>query len=172
MRLNRREYSFIMAKSINDHVLGMISYENIWKGETSITFFGKAVRIDLYINGDEDVDISPVQRDAFIAFKTAESRIISETESAIYDYYLDIYSDYRAMQLSEEQADKNVPSISSKEGLEPLIQAISLLIDYDFQDGMRRIGLLFECTWEPEHGVGVSIINEKISKVGFQDIML
>jgi len=161
-----------MARTISDYVFGTISYKNIWRGETSITFFEKTVNIDLYINGDEDEEISPIQRDSFVSFKENESRIVKEAEDKVYDYYLGVIEDYRAMQLSEELADKNTPRISSVKELAYLVQPISLLIDYDYHDGTRRIGILCDCTWEPEHGVGISIVNEKVSKVGFQDIVL
>lgn len=41
-----------------------------------------------------------------------------------------------------------------------------------FEKGERRVGLIFECTWNAEDGVGVSLINENIDEVGYQDIAI
>jgi hypothetical protein len=32
--------------------------------------------------------------------------------------------------------------------------------------------MLFECTWEEEHGLAVKFENEKVVEVGYQDIVL
>ncbi len=48
----------------------------------------------------------------------------------------------------------------------------TLVIRFDFEDGIRRIGFLGECSWEVEHGLGVLIENEEVIKVGFQDIVI
>ncbi|WP_407665834.1 DUF6985 domain-containing protein [Mycolicibacterium aubagnense] len=34
------------------------------------------------------------------------------------------------------------------------------------------IGLLFDCTWEPELGVAVKFVDETVAEVGPQDIVL
>ncbi|WP_420912084.1 DUF6985 domain-containing protein [Listeria booriae] len=37
---------------------------------------------------------------------------------------------------------------------------------------MRRIGLVCDCTWDTDNGVGVRIENEKVEEVDYQDIVL
>jgi hypothetical protein len=43
-----------------------------------------------------------------------------------------------------------------------------------FRYGNTRptFGLLLNCTWEEEHGVGIKFVNGKVTQVGFQDIVL
>ncbi|MCL1895896.1 MAG: hypothetical protein FWG03_05050 [Clostridiales bacterium] len=159
---------------IQDELFGPITLDGLWSGETSITMYGKRHTITLDIYGDGDDEISQGQREAFRRFKADEERIVKESEERIFEYYLEIFEDYRDMYLedSEELADENAPRISSAEELLELIEPASLLIRGDFEDGIRRLGILCECTWEPEHGLGVSIENEEVAEVGFQDVAL
>ena len=64
------------------------------------------------------------------------------------------------------------PLITEISQLKPLVRATGLLIQdaWDIED--RRLGLLFECAWEPEHGLAVKFENEVIEEVGFQDVVL
>ncbi|WP_425557580.1 DUF6985 domain-containing protein [Herbaspirillum huttiense] len=34
------------------------------------------------------------------------------------------------------------------------------------------VGVLFQCTWEPELGLAVKFVNEEVEEVGTQDIVL
>ncbi|WP_415820871.1 DUF6985 domain-containing protein, partial [Listeria booriae] len=40
------------------------------------------------------------------------------------------------------------------------------------KNGVRRIGLVCDCTWDTDNGVGVRIENEKVEEVDYQDIVL
>jgi len=154
-----------------DELFGTIIFEDLWKGETSITMFGRAEKATLYINGEENNEITSNQRETFLNFQSNMDRIMSEAEASIFEYYQSIYEDYRAMSNSDE-ADIVAPKISSERELSRLVKPTSLLIRYDFEDGIRRVGVLCDCTWEPEHGLGISIENEKVIEIGFQDIVL
>ena len=45
-------------------------------------------------------------------------------------------------------------------------------VDFDGDDWSEYIGLLMECAWEEEHGLGVKIVDGTIKEMGFQDIVL
>lgn len=100
------------------------------------------------------------------------SIIVKEAEYEIFKYYLESFEDYRAMYSNNEELEMIAPQISSIEELGKLVSPTNLLIRYDFEDGIRRVGVLCDCTWEPEHGLAVSIENEKVIEIGFQDIVL
>ncbi|MNJ60667.1 hypothetical protein D3C77_564170 [compost metagenome] len=100
------------------------------------------------------------------------SSIVRASEVKIFEYYLENYEDHRAMQGSSEEAKKVAPKISSIAELGELVTSTGLLIRYDFEDGIRRVGILCDCTWEPEQGLGVSIENEEVVEIDLQDIVL
>ncbi len=64
------------------------------------------------------------------------------------------------------------PIIVNKEELGHLVEPAQLIIRRVRKNGARRIGLLFNCICEIEHGLTVKIEDEEIVEVGFQDIVL
>lgn len=155
-----------------DELFGEIIYEDLWIGTIEITMFGKNQKILLNIYGEENEEITPNQRDAFSQFKLNMPNIVKESEDKIFEYYLENCDDYRAMQSNSEEVEKIAPKISSIDELGKLVTPTSLLIRYDFEDGIRRVGILCDCTWEPEHGLGISVENEEVVEIGLQDIVL
>lgn len=97
--------------------------------------------------------------------------MITKIEDAIFDYYQEVYMEYRDM-VGEDEADKIAPIIENKEEMGKLVEPTQLTIRRVRKNGIRRIGLLFNCTWEIEHGLAVKIEDEEIVEVGFQDIVL
>ncbi len=159
-------------KMKKDELFGEIVYEDLWIGTTEVTMFGENRKILLNIYGEENEEINSNQRDAFSQFKANMPSIVKESEDKILEYYLENYEDYRAMQSDSEEVEKIAPKISSIDELGRLVTPTGLLIRYDFEDGIRRVGILCDCTWEQEHGLGISVENEEVVKVGLQDIVL
>lgn len=155
-----------------DELFGEIIYEDLWIGLTEITMFGENKKIILNIYGEENEGITPNQRNAFTQFKLNMSTIIKKSEGKIFEYYLENYDDYRAMQSNSEEVEQIAPKISSIDELGKLVTPTSLLIRYDFGDDVRRVGILCDCTWEREHGLGISVENEEVVEIGLQDIVL
>ena len=71
-----------------------------------------------------------------------------------------------------EEADKIAPIIENKEELGNLVEPTQLIVRRVRNNGIRRLGLLFDCTWNIEHGLAVKIEDEEVVEVGFQDIVL
>ncbi|MBJ7968123.1 DUF2004 domain-containing protein, partial [Bacillus cereus] len=36
----------------------------------------------------------------------------------------------------------------------------------------RDIGITFNCTWDTENGLGIRLLNEKVTEVGYQDVAI
>lgn len=116
-----------------------------------------------------NVDAS-YERNTYSKFIADINRLTQEAEQAIFEYYQEECLEYRAM-LGGESADEIAPIITTTQQLGKLVDLIGLTILPDFEDGVRRVGLVFNCTWE-EDGVGVRFENEEVAKVGYQDIVI
>ncbi len=47
-----------------------------------------------------------------------------------------------------------------------------IVVSYmDGQEWCNYIGLLAECPWSPEHGIGIKIVNGQVVEIGYQDIV-
>jgi hypothetical protein len=157
--------------NLNHELFGEISYDLYWSGQQKIKMFGKDKVIILSVDGNEEGEFHDAQKEAYTNLIGNMDDIMTKVEEAIFDYYQEVYMDYREM-VGEEEADKIAPIIENKEELDHLIEPTQLIIRRVRKNGVRRIGLLFNCTWEIEHGLAVKIEDEEIVEVGFQDIVL
>ncbi|WP_376699129.1 DUF6985 domain-containing protein [Listeria booriae] len=148
-----------------------MEFDMYWSGKTSITMFGKKREVILSIDGEEDANFSPIQREAYINFMSNMDEIMDAVELGIFEYYEDNYEEYRDM-AGEVEADKIAPEISTIKELGNLVIPTQLIIRRVRKNGVRRIGLVSDCTWDTDNGVGVRIENEKVEEVDYQDIVL
>ncbi|WP_413365214.1 DUF6985 domain-containing protein [Lysinibacillus sp. 3P01SB] len=156
---------------INHDVFGEISYDLYWRGEQKIKFFGQEKTIVLSIDGNEEGEFHEIQKDAYKKFFHNMNDIMKKVEDALFDYYQKVFMDYRAI-FDKKEVDRLVPIINDKRELAKLVSPTQLIIRRVRKNGLRRVGMLFDCTWEAEHGVGVKVEDEEIIEVGFQDIVL
>lgn len=159
-----------IMKKINHELFGEIVHDLYWSGQQKITIFGQEKIVSLTIDGEEDDLIPKVQEEAYRKFITDINKLTKEAEQAIFEYYKEEYMEYRDM-VGNESADKIAPIITTIQELGKLVEPVGLIILPDFEDGIRRVGLIFNCTWE-EDGVGVKFENEQVVEVGYQDIVI
>lgn len=155
-----------------DHVLfGKITYDLYWSGQLKITIFGKKSSVILSIDGNENGDFQEAQKQAYCNLLGDIDRIMAQTEEAIGSYYRKIIMECGEEEGAGEADEKSSVNID-KEQLRHLVVPTQLIIRRVRNDGNRRIGLLFDCTWDDEHGLAIKFENEKIVEVGLQDIVL
>jgi hypothetical protein len=97
-------------------------------------------------------------------------RMLREAEKELFSYYRSVCSEYRSRLGITRPDDDKVPLISTTKELSELLEPEALYFRYAHPN--PTFGLLFKSTWEEEHGVAVKFENGKVSKVGFQDIVL
>lgn len=52
------------------------------------------------------------------------------------------------------------------------ITLTGIVIPYSGTYEGRESGLVFDCTWDVENGLGVYLVDEKVMEVGEQDILM
>lgn len=53
-----------------------------------------------------------------------------------------------------------------------MITLVGIVVPYGDMNEERNIGITFDCTWDTENGLGIRLLNEKVSEVGYQDISI
>lgn len=158
-------------KKIEHVILGDLSYNYGWKREIKVNLFGYERAITLNVDGDDSAEFEAAQVSAYQQFFSDEDTLLKKAEDSILKYYLEVYDDYR-QRLGEKFADEMAPILSNKYELAEIVELKQLVFPMVFDEDARQVGLLFECTWEPEHGLAVKFENEEVVEVGFQDIVL
>lgn len=130
---------------INHHLFGEISYDLYWSGQAQIKIFGVERNVILSIDGNEEAVFQDAQKEAYSNFVNNVDTLMIAAEEVIFNYYQEIYMDYREM-VRESEADKVAPIIENKEELVKLVEPNQLIIKRVRENGIRKIGLLFNCT--------------------------
>ncbi|MDG5471403.1 hypothetical protein P6709_06565 [Jeotgalibacillus sp. ET6] len=158
-------------ETIKHETFGELAYNYGWKRDHNITLFGHEKTVILNIEAEDDAEFEDAQVNAYHTFFNDKERLLNLAEGAIFNYYLAVYEDYR-QRLGEKFADKMAPILSTKDEIAHIVEPKQLIFPMIFDEDVRQVGLLLECTWEPEHGLAVKFEDEEIVEVGFQDIVL
>ncbi len=159
-----------MAMTIQDPVFGDVTYNCGWKGAVTLPIWGGSVLVRLVVPCDEDSEVEDDQRQAFLKFKGNLNELVQKSIDAVFACYQRHVQEYRTM--LGDLADKMAPLIGSREEMERLLSPTELVVQQTFGSGERVIGLLFDCSWEPNLGLAVKFVNEEVEQVGPQDIVL
>ncbi len=153
---------------INDPVFGALEYDYIWFRNIDVLFFDKKNTISLMISGDDEGIFEKEQYEAYTSIMEKLSNLDGEILEFVFDYYRK-----ERHQLGYDVEDnENYPLIERKEDLVDKVSIVGLIVPYSGTYEGREIGLTFDCTWDDENGIGVYLLDEKVFKVGYQDIVM
>ncbi|MBS0361126.1 MAG: hypothetical protein JSR98_07075 [Proteobacteria bacterium] len=152
-------------------ILGGLEYDLVWRRTYEYRLFGRIFPITLVVPSDEGDEIEPAQVEAFRRFERIKDQTGDLVTSAIFDHYLGIVDERRAM-AGDKLADEIAPFITEPSQLASLVTPTELLIQETFGSNRRVVGLLFDCRWDPSLGLAVKFVDETIEEVGPQDIVL
>ncbi|URZ17981.1 DUF6985 domain-containing protein [Clostridium felsineum] len=155
---------------MKDELFGQLNYDYLWEGKTQIRLYETEYELNLNVDGEEDEEIKQIQKESFIFYKKYENNIAKQIEEEIYNYYKSIYKYIR--ERNDVNILKKAPDVTNYLDIKKLIKPITLCIPYLDDDENREIDILFECTWDFDLGMGVRIINEKVTKIGIQSDVL
>ncbi len=156
-------------EEINDSVFGLLKYEDYWTKAGTINIFGKDEQVKIIIVADEEPEFEDSQREAYTEFFKQKDNLAKDSEKALFDYYKSILQEYRD-RLGDD-ADSLLPILSNQEELSKLVKVTDIYFPETYAEEIRIVGILFNCTWT-DKGLAVKFENEKVVKVGIQDIIL
>ena len=100
-------------------------------------------------------------------FEEREEELKDSVYKAILEHYQEESEELR-LQFGEEYQHL-APPVENIEELKELVTPIGVYIG-ELEPTEEAVGLLFECTWEEEHGLGVLINNWKVEQISHQDV--
>ena len=146
-----------------------------YEGEISIDFFGKDVNVDLTVNV-EDEKIADIQYETYEKFKEKWNEFQRDVAERIIKYYNEEEKGSYGPE-DKEEFDKWWPEINTIDELLNQIKLDGIIIPESFimEDvaGGRCIYLTFSKKWgndTEDNGIGVKIVNEEITEIGFKEI--
>jgi hypothetical protein len=112
------------------------------------------------------------QRRIFDEFLKRQSELKQPVYEAVLRYYEHVAPSYREQYESREEGLRVVPLVNTVEGIRRTLTPPYRIYIGDVYPEGEELGILFECEWEYEHGVGVLLRHWEIVEVGTQDICL
>lgn len=153
---------------MKDKIFGDIEYSYIWSRDLTLPYMTEEKTIPLMIEGESDGIFEEEQYNAYISLMNNWTHI----QQGIIEEILSYYIKTRIELGYDIDPNFNYPDINTVEDLLNHIELDGIHIPYAFYDDKRSVGLLFNCTWDSENGIGVELINEQVHSIGFQDNVL
>src|SRR5262249_24287265 len=113
------------------------------------------------------------QERGFLDFLKNRDRVCQRVIDAIFDHYVGHWGDWRTTREPGQEfssEDVLIPELSDREGLKRLIRFEALSLLATPEDAPAILGFCLDCTWDPEHGLGVLVRGGKVIEIGENDI--
>jgi hypothetical protein len=156
--------------TVNHAVFGEIFFDVYWKRNYSLTFLSNAIVVTLIIDGDADAEFEDNQFSAFDEFERIKVSLIKDVEERCFQHYMSVCDENRKR--FEAQAEELSPAIRTKDDLNGILSLKQIIVIESFDLAERKIGFIFDASFEPELGIGVECTNGQITNIGHQDIVL
>lgn len=153
---------------INDEIFGKLEYDYGWFKYTTVNFMGKEVEISLTVDGGEDGVFDKKQYEAYTILMKNWYQIQEIILQPIVEYYKE-----KRHELGYDVVfNDKYPLIETIQKLLDNITLVGISVPYGNCHEGRAIGLSFDCTWDIENGIGVLLVDEKVYKLGYQDVVM
>lgn len=153
---------------INDVVFGQLEYNYGWVKYINIEFYGKEVDIALMVKGEEDGKFDEEQYIAYESLMQKWNGLQQDFLRGILDYY-----NQERQELGYDiEMSENYPEIEDANQLLNMITLVGIVIPYGDIYDERDIGITFDCTWDKENGLGLRLLDEQVTEVGYQDVAI
>jgi hypothetical protein len=121
----------------------------------------------------DGVEITEEQTLALKLLVENEKLIFQSVVNEVFEYYTKtIYPLLQEAGLCTEEHEENFPTLDEPSEIVPYIELVSVQLYEPRDNGDVPIGLMFECSWDEEHGVGVRLNSTSVEKVSIQgDLM-
>ena len=140
-------------------------------GTVSIPWYGVEKRVNVIFERDEqDLEPNEKQIEAFYQLLSIKDSFFPNLETKLFEYYNQSRTE---SDWDEKTINELLPKIGSQLHLQKFISEPTILVSYFEEETWGNyIGLLVECSWDVDHGIGVKIKNNKIIEISNQDIVL
>ncbi len=85
---------------------------------------------------------------------------------------LDYYKQERQELGYDIEVNEKYPLVETTNEILEMISLDGIVVPYAGIFDGRDIGITFNCTWDTENGLGIRLLNEKVTEVGYQDVAI
>lgn len=150
---------------VNENLKILLKYDSAWFGKLDYDFGNiKSKTLDIQIDAydiNESLErAKKILKDFFENWSIIKTEIIEK----IYEYY----NEKRKQLGYDIELNEFYPNVNDKFEITNMIEIIGITIPSD----VYECGIVCNCTWEEEHGLGIRLVNNKVVEIGEQGIAL
>ena len=120
------------------------------------------------VKGQEDGKFDEEQYTAYNSLMQNWEQIHQRFLQPILDYYQE-----KRHELGYDiEFNEDYPLIETNDQLLEKITLVGIIVPYAGSFEGRDIGITCDCTWDMENGLGLRLVNEKVTEVGYQDVTI
>lgn len=144
------------------HPFDLLQFNGTWEHDLHLAVFGGVARLSV----DADAD-GPErwQRLVFDQFMAVEAQLAPGVLAALSAYCASLIAGIQPRSSTDLHSAETVAALLAQ--LRPQAVHIGYVESVPW-----RVGLLYDCDWDPGHGLGVRIVDGRVAEVGSQDICL
>jgi hypothetical protein len=136
-----------------------------------LPWFGTQETVDVIFEREKR-DQPPTERqiEAFCKFVSNRDLFFAGLEGKLFQYFNDAR---QKSNLDKDTIERLFPPLEDPRQLKSLIKFAGILVSYfDGEAWSEYIGLLMECSWDVEHGLGLKVVDGRVREIGLQDIVI
>ena len=143
-----------------------------WRGILDIPLFGEirpaddGVEISVGTRDEEQIEPCKEQIDAWSSFVENQEAICKKTLVRVLSYYIEMRPQYESM---GPEFVEYMPVLTEAQPLAGMIRLSGISIRWPYENETVRIGVVFGCDWEMEHGLGLVYQLNDIVDIGMAD---
>lgn len=134
----------------------------------ALPWYGKTTNVYVRFENDDDAQPTQKQLQAFKELLNEAPQIFEKLEEQLFAYYQEQREDNKY----EDYYEEFFSELKSPKDLEKHIYFHSIKVSYYDEDWSKFIGLIMDCDWDKQLGVGVMLIKNKVREINVQDIVL
>lgn len=70
------------------------------------------------------------------------------------------------------EVNESYPLVETTDKILEMINLDGIIVPYTGIFEGRDIGITFNCTWDIENGLGLRLLDEQVTEVGYQDVVI
>ena len=151
-----------------------IDYSTFEFGQRSHNWYGK-IKLD-----DPDV-----KKEISVAISPADDYSLPDSGKAFLEFFLENYPKYKQILLEaileyyqdrrdeygiDDPNDPDMPEVNDVNTIKTMITFTGMKVRKEKRFGKNAFGFFFDCTWDPEEGIGIRMSEFNVDKIGIEGI--
>lgn len=134
-------------------------------GVIELPWYGKRYTVEVIFEDADDGTPNQIQVQTFCNLISRWDELLNDLTAHVVDHWTT-----ELEQTGQMPGHEGTPPLELQIGANTELTGI-VVAAMNGEGWCNYVGLLAECTWSPEHGLGIKVIDGAVAEVGYQDVV-